>query len=150
MMPKIISFLLYLRDFFNSFDYSVDGGVIFGRIVIPTYFLINLSLNDDSGYRYWGVEQFNNDLIIGFTANKKSPPKDPYSRVVFLHYESLSNKLFHSAQIRTSHQSYLEIKASFSANIQTMLQTIRVIVILRRLLFKFDCYIYDIFLTAIA
>lgn len=149
MIPKIISFLLYLGDFFDSFDYSEDGGVIFGRIIIPTDFLINLSLNDDSGYQYWGVEQFNKDLIIGFTANKKSPPKDPYSRVVFLHYESLLNKLF-SAQIRTSHQSYLKIKASFSANIQTMLQTIRVIVILRRLLFKFDCYIYDIFLTAIA
>ena len=141
MIPKIISFLLYLGDFFDSFDYSEDGGVIFERIIIPTSFLINLSLNDDSGYQYRGVEQFNNDLIIGLTANKKSPPKDPYSRVVFLHYESLSNKLFHSAQIRTYHQSYLEIKASFSANIQTMLQTIRVIVILRRLLFKFDCYI---------
>lgn len=149
MIPKIISFLLYLGDFFDSFDFSEDGSVIFGRIIIPTYFLINLSLNDDSCYQYRGVEQFNNDLIIGLTANKKSPPKDPYSRVVFLHYESLLNKLF-SAQIRTSHQSYLEIKASFSANIQTMLQTIRVIVILRRLLFKFDCYIYDIFLTAIA
>ena len=93
MIPKIISFLLYLGDFFDSFDYSEDGGVIFGRIIIPTYFLINLSINDDSGYQYWGVEQSNNDLIIGFTANKKGPSKDPYSRVVFLHYESLSNKL---------------------------------------------------------
>ncbi len=47
---------------------------------------------DDLSYQYWGVEQFDDDLIIGFTASR-GRPMDPYCRTVLLHYESSSAKL---------------------------------------------------------
>lgn len=88
--------------------------------------------------------------LLGLPLTKKARQKILIVELYFCIMNHYQTSFFHSVQIRTSHQSYLEIKASFSVNIQTMLQTIRVIVILRRLLFKYDCYIYDIFLTAIA
>lgn len=50
------------------------------------------TLPDDLSYQYWGVEQFKDDLIIGFTASR-GRPKDPYSRIIMMHHESSSNKL---------------------------------------------------------
>ena len=55
--------------------------------------ICNFEIPDDLSYNYQGVKNFDNDLVIGFTANRKDVTKSLYCRVIFLHYESSSNKI---------------------------------------------------------
>lgn len=86
---------LSVKDEIRAVSYLKNGDTysFYKTEEIESNIVCEFTTPDDLGYQYWGVEQFDDDLIIGFTANKKSAPKDPYSRVVFLHYESSSNKL---------------------------------------------------------
>ncbi len=55
--------------------------------------ICSFNIPDDLSYNYQGIKNFENDLVIGFTANRKDVTKSLYCRVIFLHYESSTNKI---------------------------------------------------------
>lgn len=85
---------LSVGDKINAISYLKNGDTysFYKTEETESNIVCQFTVPDDLGYSYQGVEQFNNDLVIGFTAHKKAT-KSLYCRVVFLYYESSTNKI---------------------------------------------------------
>ena len=86
---------LSVKDEIKAVSYLKNGDTysFYKTEEIESNIVCEFTVPDDLSYYYQGVEQFSNDLVIGFSASRKGMSKDIYKRVIFLHYESSSNKI---------------------------------------------------------
>ena len=91
---KKIEFGEHISAISYDYDYNNQTYTFYRTIDNTSTEICNFTVPDDLYYSFIGVEQFDEDIIIGFMASKKDVVYTLYSRIIFLYYDSSANQIF--------------------------------------------------------